>query len=218
MFGNRLQTEGAKRGTMWKIIWRKPAAIWILWLVVQLLCGCSAKEEVFTLGQVLEESGPEIVEELSEETEGVNSPFREETIPETIYVHVCGEVCIPGVVSVPAGSRAEEAIAAAGGFTSQADRDYWNLAAVLTDGEQLYIPAIGEVPYQSAGSDTGLVNLNTADLKELCTLPGIGESRAADIIAYREEYGAFEGPEDIMKVSGIKDSTYEKIKDLITVR
>jgi len=203
---------------MWKKKQKEAAILGILWLVMQLLCGCSAKEEVFTLEQVLTESGSESTKEWTEGSEESGTGVREETEQAVIYVHVCGEVCLPGVVSVPAGSRAEEAIAAAGGFTMQANRDYWNLAAMLTDGEQLYIPAIGEEVSRTGSSEAGLVDLNTADRKELCTLPGIGESRAADIIAYREEYGAFTCTADIMKVSGIKNSTYDKIKDLITVR
>ncbi len=67
-------------------------------------------------------------------------------------------------------------------------------------------------------SASGLVNINTADAAALCTLPGIGESRAQDIISYREANGGFQACEDIMKVSGIKTAAYEKIKDKITVK
>ena len=70
---------------------------------------------------------------------------------------------------------------------------------------------------ETAMSDSGLVNINTATVEQLCTLNGIGESRAKTIIAYREEHGAFAKKEDIMKVTGIKENSYAKIRDQITV-
>ncbi len=135
-----------------------------------------------------------------------------------ICVHVCGQVCRPGVVMLPEGSRAWEAVEAAGGLAGEAWEAAVNLAAVLGDGEKLYIPAIGEaVVKEVCETDGGLVNLNTADAGRLQTLPGIGESRAADILSYREKNGIFRSAEEIMQVPGIKESTYEKIRDLITV-
>lgn len=135
-----------------------------------------------------------------------------------ICVHVCGQVCRPGVVMLPEGSRAWEAVEAAGGLSDEASQEAVNLAAVLRDGEKLYIPAMGETAAKGAGeADGGLVNLNTADAGRLQTLPGIGESRAADILSYREKNGVFRSVEEIMRVPGIKESTYEKIRDLITV-
>ena len=102
-----------------------------------------------------------------------------------------------------------------------------NLAAKVSDGEQLYFPRVDECERgllqdesrKSAGEscDSGLININTADTAMLCTLPGIGEARAAEIIRYRETSGPFESCEDIMKVSGIKTSVYNRISDLITV-
>lgn len=138
-----------------------------------------------------------------------------------IRVYVCGAVVSPGVVALPEDSRAEDALSAAGGFAEDAWRDYVNLAERVQDGEKLYFPTLdekgsGSLPEQEAGS--GLVNINTADVTALCALPGIGEARARDIIAYREAYGAFESCEDIMNVSGIKTSVYNKISDMITVR
>jgi len=135
-----------------------------------------------------------------------------------ICVHVCGQVRQPGVVMLPEGSRAWEAVEAAGGLADEASQAAVNLAAVLRDGEKLYIPALGEDAAKETGeTDSGLVNLNTADAGRLQTLPGIGESRAADILSYREKSGGFRSVEEIMKVPGIKESTYEKIRDKITV-
>lgn len=134
-----------------------------------------------------------------------------------ICVHVCGQVCQPGVVMLPEGSRAWEAVEAAGGLSGDAEESAVNLALVLRDGERLYIPSVGEkISQTDSGTDGGLVNLNTADAARLQTLPGIGESRAADILSYREKNGGFRSVEEIMQVPGIKESIYEKIKDKIT--
>ena len=138
-----------------------------------------------------------------------------------ILVHVCGAVVNPGVVSLSQGSRAEDALVAAGGFAENASMDYVNLAGYVGDGEKLYFPTRDEVSagvQAQAEADDGLVNINTADMATLCTLPGIGESRAKDIIAYRETHGDFESCEDIMKVSGIKTSVYNKLSDRIKVK
>ena len=138
-----------------------------------------------------------------------------------IRVYVCGAVANPGVVEIPRGSRVEDALNAAGGFGADAGREAVNLADWVSDGQKLYFPREGEEAQESeAGSEagSGLVNINTADVAALCTLPGIGESRARDIISYREANGGFESCEDIMKVSGIKTGAYEKIRDKITVQ
>lgn len=149
-----------------------------------------------------------------------------------VAVYVCGAVERPGIVYLPESSRKAEALEAAGGFSEDADRNYVNLAAKIKDGEQIYFPTLAEglvserlvseaekiVPGAAGGKEEGAaVNLNTADVAALCTLTGIGEARARDIIRYREQNGRFERREDIMKVSGIKESTYEKIKEQISV-
>lgn len=138
---------------------------------------------------------------------------------EQICVHVCGRVCQPGVVMLPPGSRVWEAVEAAGGLAEDAQDTAVNLAAVLQDGQKLYIPAIGESAPEDAvqATDSGRVNLNTADADRLQTLPGIGASRAMDILSYRETHGGFRNTEEIMQIPGIKESIYEKIKDKITV-
>ena len=137
-----------------------------------------------------------------------------------ICVYVCGAVKTPGIVFLPQGSRAADALEAAGGFAAGAAEDAVNLAAKVSDGEKLYFPAFEEHAAQTKQEETaaaGLVNINTADAAQLCTLPGIGESRAADIIAYRESHGGFAACGDIMKVTGIKESVYNRISGKITV-
>ena len=163
----------------------------------------------------------------------------------TLVVHICGAVSAPGVYELPAGSRIIDAVEAGGGFLPEAEEACCNLAEEIVDGCQIYIMtktescADGQTE-KKAGIQTspdsdmqttdrnarsnsapalenGLVNLNTADVAALMTLPGIGESRAKAIISYREQHGAFAKIEDIMKISGIKQAAFSKIKDKITV-
>ena len=139
-----------------------------------------------------------------------------------IYVHICGAVINPGVYQVPAGTRVYQALELAGGSSDDAYLSGINLADKLADGQKVYIPAEGEnaegiLSTDSGGVQSVMVNINTASEAELMTLPGIGQSRAKDIINYRVKNGFFESIDDIMKVSGIKEAAFEKIKDLIKV-
>lgn len=157
--------------------------------------------------------------------EAGGQPETVERVP--IYVHVCGAVEHPDVYALAEGSRIWEAVEAAGGFTAEAADRTVNLAGFLTDGEQIWIPTEEEaetLPLEmGAGSGVGVsaqggkVNLNTASKETLMTLTGIGEARADAILAYRQTAGGFQTIEDIMKVSGIKESAFQKIKDDITV-
>ena len=139
------------------------------------------------------------------------------------YVHVCGEVEHPGVYELKEGQRAYEAIEMAGGFTQDAAESYLNLAEPVHDGMKLEVPdrqdteRLREQEPEGGPLSASLIDLNTATKEQLMTLRGIGEARAEDIIRYRQEHGRFERIEDIMKVSGIKTSAFEKIKDDITV-
>ena len=166
-----------------------------------------------------------VVEETNDETTSVGS----------IFVYVCGAVLSPGVYELPYGARMVAAIEAASGFVENAAVDYLNLARVLSDGEKLMVPTVEEAgalketeaSYKVSGGATlqsgsevgaGLsININTATKEELMELPGIGESRALSIIAYREENGAFGSIEEIMLVSGIKEGAFAKIKAYIRV-
>jgi competence protein ComEA len=164
--------------------------------------------------------------EPASESVGENTAVAKEGEP--ILVYVCGEVNSPGVYELTSDMRICDAVDAAGGFTDSASREYWNLAEHLTDGQMLYFPTEEEAQdrKQSAegtSSDSGgvsdsLININTADATQLMELPGIGQTRAEAILSYRREHGDFESIEDIMKVSGIKNALFEKIKDYITIR
>ena len=139
-----------------------------------------------------------------------------------IYVHICGAVINPGVYKVPAGTRVYQALELAGGSSDDAYLSGINLADKLADGQKVYIPSEGENAEGIISTDSGdvqsvMININTASEAELMTLPGIGQSRAKDIINYRVKNGLFESIDDIMKVIGIKEAAFEKIKDLIKV-
>lgn len=149
----------------------------------------------------------------------------ESEAPSSVYVYVSGHVANPGVYVLPPGSRAFLALEAAGGALAEANLTGVNLARVLMDGEQLIIYSQQDSTTESPtapGVVTTVVadkriNINTASQQELESLPGIGPVKAQAIIAYRTSNGPFRRPEDIMKVSGIADKTYEGLKDFIRV-
>ena len=190
----------------------------------------TAKEDVVAGEEVV--AGKDVVageENVAMEQDGASQKKQ-------IAVHICGAVNHPGVYYLEENQRVCDGILKAGGFREDADEDYLNQALFLEDGMKITVPTKEEteamnpkVPPSETGdfietaplvqgADTQQkVDLNTADETLLCTLPGIGKSRAQSIIAYRREHGAFENTEDIMKVSGIKEAAYEKIKDYVTV-
>ncbi len=173
------------------------------------LCSCDGEEMILETGI---SPNPPLTYEMS-----LNDALTDDG-QDVIMVYVCGAVQTPGVVALDAESRVVDAIGLAGGMTNEADADYMNLAAKLKDGEKIYVPTTEEVLlWEKNQKERGLINLNTADKEALCTLPGIGESKAQDIIAYREEYGEFQTPEDIMKVPGIKENLFQKIKSYVKV-
>ena len=132
-----------------------------------------------------------------------------------IYVHVLGAVVSPGLYELSQGDRAVDAVAAAGGFADGADETQLNLARLLVDGEQIFVPLMGEGA-PAAASD-GKVNLNTADQAQLETLPRVGPALAQRILAWREENGRFSAIEDLLSITGVGDKTYDGLKDLVTV-
>jgi len=131
-----------------------------------------------------------------------------------ITVHVAGAVRSPGVVEVAAGSRVGSAIAAAGGALPEADLTRVNLAAPLSDGQQLVVPAISEEGPGAAAGD-GRVHINLAGVTELETLPGVGPVLAARIIAHREENGPFAVVEDLLDVPGIGEAKLSALREAV---
>lgn len=158
----------------------------------------------------------------------------------TIGIHIKGEVNNPGYYEVRNGSRLNDIIKKAGGKTNDADLNRVNLAQKVIDGEEIIIPKKGEpldtainssVYYTQENKfdkengydrlsqeiDSEIVNINSADMYQLCRISGIGESTAEEILVYRKKNGAFKSIEDIKNVKGISDRKFEQIKDKITV-
>lgn len=146
-----------------------------------------------------------------------------------IVIHIDGAVAAPGVYSLESGARTQDAVLAAGGLLDSADTTNVNLAAKLSDGQKVHIPCEGEAVQSSGAADTagnlsssaasssGLININTATVDELDTLPGVGPSTAASIVEDRESSGAFSSIEDLMRVNGIGEKKFAKLKDYICV-
>lgn len=151
------------------------------------------------------------------------------TAASKVTVHVVGEVEKPGVVTLAPGSRVGEALDKAGGATSDAELSGVNLARPLVDGEQVVVPAPGDPPAAApSGAVTGppgstsasgaaVVNLNTADLPTLETLPGVGPVLAQRILDWRTEHGQFTAVEELGEVSGIGDKIYAQLSPKVTV-
>ena len=146
-----------------------------------------------------------------------------------LYADICGAVQEPGVYKLEEGARIFQLIGQAGGLREDADLTSVNQAEKVTDGMKVRIYTKEEaasLPQQiwestAESEQTALtsakININSADIAQLTQLTGIGEARAANIIAYRTEHGRFLTIEEIMNVSGIKESTFQKIKDQIVV-
>jgi competence protein ComEA len=154
-------------------------------------------------------------------------------LPGVVVVHVAGAVASPGVVQLAAGSRVHQAIAAAGGATPAADLNRLNLAAVLADGGKLYVPQAGEqIPSGESGSGGqpsdggpgggvpgagGKVNLNTAGVEELDTLPKVGPVLAQRIVDWRKEHGPFKSVEELDAVDGVGPKMLESLLPLVGI-
>lgn len=182
-----------------------------------ILTDTEEKQEVITTGQEQETSTQETV---TQETVTQATGQTEEA--GTVFVFVCGQVAVPGVYELPAGSRIYDAIMQAGGCMETADICAVNQAGYLEDGMQIYIPAIGEA-YKEAASEEqasrtdGRISINHADKNELMTLPGIGESKADAILEYRQSHGAFSSIDELMNIPGIKEGIFNNIQDYIKV-
>ncbi len=147
-----------------------------------------------------------------------------------VFIHVAGSVRHPGVYELPAGSRVVDAIEAAGGAVGDAVPDGLNLARIVVDGEQVFMPSekdvskpplqsgVGNAGAESAAKETAQIDINTAEPGLLDTLPGVGPSTAAKIVAERETNGPFTSIDDLSRVSGIGPKRIEQLRDLVYVR
>ena len=140
-----------------------------------------------------------------------------------VYVHVAGAVRRPGLYALPSGGRVADAIEVAGGATQRADLDLLNLAAPLADGMKIEVPtrsatpATAPAPAVPTSAAPPAVSLNSADVQELETIPGVGPVTASAIVAHRDEAGPFTSIEQLMDVSGIGPATLESIRPYVTL-
>jgi len=166
----------------------------------------------------------------SDNTAGEPVPAEEPEVPSILMADIKGAVKIPGVYEVNIGERVIDLIEKAGGLLGDADSSSVNFAMKISDEMVVYIPKKGEeIPKTGGGvvpsgqqnisaPDAGKVNLNTATASELETLPGVGPAKSAAILEFREVNGGFKTIEDLKSISGIGDKTFEKLKELITVK
>lgn len=186
-----------------------------IFLCAAVISGCGqAEEEVIPLSPADDYGYAE------DNSDAVNVAESEDNNGSTIFVYICGEVEKPGVYELPEGSRLYELLQRAGGYTELAAADVLNQAELLHDSQKIVVQSVNQAASETpeaAENDTDRININTADIVKLQQLSGIGQSRAADIIEYREKNGPFVQVEDIMKVPGIKEGMFSKIKDQITV-
>lgn len=147
------------------------------------------------------------------------------TAPTSIVVYVAGAVVAPGVYTLEAAARVTDALSAAGGAGADADLDVVNLAALVTDGERVYVPRVGETIPAVIGSPVvvgetrpgGPVNVNSATADQLDVLPGVGPTTATAIVAFREQHGPFQTVEQLGDVRGIGPAKLDALRGLVTV-
>lgn len=181
-----------------------PAEVGLLALLALVVLGGSAfafLRRPEPPAPVIERSSADVVEE-----------------PRILVVHVAGAVAKPGLYELPEGSRVADAIEAAGGAADGAGLDLLNLAAVVADGEKIFVPKPGQAASPGGGAEQqGKISLNAATAEELEELPGIGPVFAERIVQYRQQHGGFTSVEQLLEIEGIGPKRYESLKDLVTV-
>ena len=225
--------------------WKRAVGVFVVLFCI--LLGCEKKEnEAETLvlddlndSEDIQAEGAEAAPK-EEESAFIKADGQiEQEVPEHFVVHICGAVNNPGVYTLDSGSRIYQVVEAAGGFCEDAREDYLNQADLIADGMKIYVPTVeetNETVWTDISESTGivegvkeadksgdaageseLININTAGEELLCTLPGVGSTKARSIIAYREKNGAYQKIEDIMNVEGIKEGLFQKIRNSITI-
>lgn len=211
---------GSVRRAINRLMPSAPAKIGAVALVVLVVAGVGWAVFSSMRAPAFEVHADEAVAPSSSEPEAVE-------VKAQVYVYVTGAVANPGVYSLDEGLRVCDAVEAAGGLTEDADASTVNLARVLSDGEHIALPTKAEVETALAQGSAGgaggaavassLVNINTADASALETLSGVGSATAQAIISDREQNGSFSTIEDLMRVDGIGEKKFAKLKDSICV-
>lgn len=214
----KIKTE--KRFILTKVKITAKAAFSCLMLLI--LYGCSYPgnyHEVQTVAITDDHAdSSDVFEAVDGHTEPDDSDVSQKKSRDVIYV--CGAVNCPGVYELPSGSRVYEVLTLAGGLRRDASETAVNQAELLTDGQMIRIPTKAEelaAASAEAEASDGLVNINTAGVEELKTLPGVGDSKANSIIAYREKNGPFKDVEELMNIEGIKSGVFAKLEGYIKV-
>jgi competence protein ComEA len=198
--------------------------------VLALVGGCGSRKEAVLLESAVSQEGTDSECAAGDSMSGMetvgsgdSAGTSGDAVNDTVFVYICGAVTNPGVYEMDSGSRICDVLEQAGGFSEEASTTYLNLAEFVSDGQKVYVPTQEELTVEllaeeeTAEAGSGKININTASKEVLVTLPGIGESKADSIIAYRTEHGGFSSIEEIMEIPGIKEAVFSKIKELITV-
>lgn len=206
---------------------------WVRWIgPARLAVGCLSAGGAVLVGWWLVAAPPTPVEDTLPRASAATTDGGGEVSPDSgasaapiptanasVTVHVTGAVGVPGVYTLPAGSRVIDAVALAGGATPSADVSAINLAAVLVDGQKVVVPLPGEVivaPEASpATSSGGPVSLSQASAEALDGLPGIGPVLADAIVRWRTEHGGFGSVDEITEVPGIGPALLERLRGLV---
>lgn len=200
-----------------------------IFLFLMILAGCS-KQTTEYISADSEQTHTDVEQTQPDSEDTSFDQKKKDKVKPLVYVYICGAVANPGVYKVEQGTRLFEVVSLAGGFIDSAAIECINQAQKVEDGQMVYILTKQEqqgeddLPAQSpqtkinaTDSENEKVNINTATQEELMTLPGIGKSKVDRILKYKEDNGPFKSVEEIMKIEGIKEGVFSKIKDRIRV-
>lgn len=202
---------------------------WLAWFGLGrlVLTAASVVVVVAGLSWLVRTEPPPVEATLPMATTSVPStgpPTTGDRVPDRLLVHVAGAVVAPGVYQLDTGARVDDAVRSAGGPVADAELDGLNLAAPLVDGQRVYVPVVGEIDPATVPSGVAPVDgvvtpvdLNSATVEQLDSLPGIGPATAAAIVDDRDRNGPFSSVDDLERVPGIGPAKLAALLELVTV-